>query len=143
MPSKKPKVYVVPIPDRNTEVTELRKTIGEIGCEIVGAKEPIEKYEDCVARADVVVILICDESAENSTVAEIIKLATKLGKRIIGVWATDGDKANLPGGFGLHAEGLIPFKTAQIKQCILGEKPEWQDPDGSPQPKKKTPRHHC
>ncbi|MGA7675282.1 MAG: hypothetical protein WCA78_09590 [Rhizomicrobium sp.] len=143
MAAEKPKVYVVPIPSRNTEIAALKKMIGEIGCEIVGAKEPIENYEGCVSKADVIVVLICKEAAKNPIVGKIIELAVKLGKRVVGVWAEDASEEDLPEGLRRHGEASVTFKTTPLKQCILGEKPEWQNPDGSPQGKKKTPRHHC
>lgn len=143
MAGEKPKVYIIPIPGRKAEIASLRKSIEEMGCEIVCSQKPIEDFEECVSKADVVVVLICPEAAKNALVAKIIELATKQGKRIIGVWASDAVEADVPDGLRRHGEGEVTLKGPKLRECILGEKPEWQNPDGTPQARKKTPRHHC
>ena len=135
------KVYVFPVPARADDVKTLKQLIEQAGCVLVCDEANADEFAQCVEAADVVVILICPETMDDELVKQVVELANRLGKRIVGVWAPDVDDARLPTVLHRHGDATIIFNSEEIRQHICQSAPVWTTPEGQPRPKPKTPRH--
>jgi hypothetical protein len=136
------KVYVVPLPPtRAKELDKLKQLIETGGCELVCRDDPIEKADDCIAAADVVVILICAETLGDPAVDGLVELASRLGKRVIGVWADDAKPQDLPSSIERRGDATIRLDPEEIERAVCGGQTPWHDPTGKQRPRPKTPRH--
>ncbi|MBP2295098.1 hypothetical protein [Azospirillum rugosum] len=136
------KVYVFPVPGREADVEELKRLIRAGGCSIVCANESIDAFEQCVGEADVVVILICPESANDKVAEQVAELANKLGKRVVGVWASDVQAGKLPLSLHRHGDATVRLNAVELAVSVCQGGTAWVTPDGNPRPKPKTPRHN-
>ena len=135
------KAYVLPIPGRQAEINTLKGLIEAAGCIVVCENEPINAFSHCVSEADVVVILICPQTIEDALTEQVIELASKLGKRIVGVWAADAEANKLPIMLHRHGDATVRFNPDELAASVCGVNSVWVTPEGKPRPKPKTPRH--
>lgn len=135
------KAYVYPLAGYEEQLDTLRKLILAGGCEVVCDDDPPEAYEHCTSEADVLVILVCEETINNEVIDRAIALARKLNKRVIGVWSSEDLPDRVPRLLHRHGFGTVGFSPDKIAAAICGGQPIWDSPGGGPRPKPPTPRH--
>jgi hypothetical protein len=135
------KAYVFPVPGHGAEIDALKKLIEAAGCVIVCPDELINAFDHCVNEADVVVILICPETIDDKLTGPVVELASRLGKRIVGVWAADAEPNKLPASLHRHGDANIRLDANELAASVCGGASVWVTPEGKPRPKPKTPRH--
>ena len=135
------KAYVLPIDGRDADIETLRKLIEAAGCEIVCPEDPRGNFAQCVELADVVVILICPETLQPGVIDEVVALAKRLGKRVVGVWASEAEPDRLPSMIHRHGDATVGLNPEKIEAAVCGGKAIWDCPGGGPRPKPPTPRH--
>lgn len=141
MPIKSTKVYIFPVPGREGELQKIKERLEALGCDVLCWGEAVELSPQCIAAADVLVILICDETLTDQTTARAVELASRLGKRIVGVWAADADSDNLPPCLNQHGDANVRPEAEELSAAICDGDPVWVTPNGEPRPKPRTPRH--
>ncbi len=141
MISSPAKAYVIPIPGREDEIQALRALIEACGCSVICQDDPIDSFDHCVEEADVVVILICPETASDRLFEQIIELASKLGKRIVGVWGAGVNLGELPPSIHRYGDAVIRANGDEIAAAVCKGESPWTTPQGTPRPAPKTPRH--
>jgi hypothetical protein len=134
------KAYVVPIVGHEAELEALKALI-RVCSTIVCEGDPLDAFEHCVEEADVVVVLVCPEMAESDVIEEIIELANRLGKRIVGVWGAGANSANLPRGLNRHGDAMIRANAEEVAAAICADATPWITCDGIPRDPPPTPRH--
>jgi hypothetical protein len=141
MASSPTKAYVLPIAGYEITLETLKKLILAGGCDIFCPDDPADAYERCVEGADVLVILICPETENSEAVDRVIAFAKKLGKRVVGVWASDAQPDKLPRFLHRHGSGTVGLNPDRIAAAVCGGQPLWDSPGGGPRRKPPTPRH--
>lgn len=135
------RVFVLPIKGREVEIEQLKKLIVRAGCEVVcNDAKPVD-FEKCIEGADVLAILIVSETQDDPTIDELIELASRQGKRVVGVWPPAAKDPTLPSAINRHGDAAITSDVESIRESICGGKPQWIEPDGTSRPTPKTPRH--
>jgi len=132
---------VFPVKGREAEIARLKQMLIDAGCVLVCDQPTISDYEKCLKEADVLVILMCPETEGNSTVDELIALASRLGKRVIGVWLSESTATELPAAINSHGDAAVTMDAGMIREAVCGGKAIWVLPDGKTRPAPKTPRH--
>jgi MTH538 TIR-like domain (DUF1863) len=132
---------VLPIKGRDSEIAKLKDLIVKAGCEVVCDKAKPAEYERCLLGADVLVILICPETESDPAIDDLIAMASREGKRVVGVWIPAAKEMELPGAINSHGDAVITFDIDAIRESICGGNPRWTTPDGKPRLTPKTPRH--
>lgn len=135
------RVFVLPIKGRDAEIAKLKELIAKAGCEVICDNARPTDYERCLLAADVLVILICSEAENDPEIDKLVALASREGKRIVGVWVPTAKEMELPSAINSHADAVITFDVDAIRKSICGGDPMWTLPDGKPRPAPKTPRH--
>jgi hypothetical protein len=135
------RVFVLPIKRHDAEFAKLKDLIIKAGCEVVCNEAKPAEYERCLLGADVLVILICPETESDLAVDKLIALASREGKRVVGVWIPGAEEMELPGAINSHGDAVITFDIDAIRESICGGNPRWMTPEGKPRPTPKTPRH--
>jgi len=90
-----------------------------------------------------VVVLIGKDTYSRPWVDWEIEQANKLGKRIVGVWAQGSTEADLPENLEKYADAVVGWQSDRIMDAIDGSLDNWQQPDGTPWPKRDIPRIRC
>jgi hypothetical protein len=140
MPATPPRVYVCPVPTQPGAIAIIKKAVLAAGGVLVGETDKdFGTYKTHVAACDIVVILICAETLGSADIAAVVAEATRLGKRIIGVWLDDSIKGE-PEWLAREGDGVVPLDQNKIEAVIKGER-EFDDPAGKRLPKRPTPRH--
>src|ERR1700722_2398714 len=124
-------VFVLPIKGRDAEIKKLRELVNQAGCETICDQAPPADYKKCIQDADVLVVLIGSETMEAQAVDTLIVLASRLGKRVVGVWAADLKDPKLPVAINKHGDAVIAPDLAAIRLSVCGDQPNWSMPDGS------------
>lgn len=135
------KAYVFPVAGREADIGQLKALILAGGCELVRPDDPAAAFPQAVLEADVVVILICPQTLTDPVVIQVVELANREGKRIIGVWAADADPSKLPEVLEEYGDGHVRMDEASVASSVCGGQSIWETPTGEPRPKPKTPRH--
>ena len=60
--------------------------------------------------------------------------AMRTGTRIVGVWAEGQSMCAVPSELRKHADAMVPWEGAKIRDAIDGKIDGWQGPDGKPVP---------
>jgi hypothetical protein len=135
------RVFVLPSKGRDTEMVKLKELITKAGCEITCHNAKPAEYKKCLLAADVLVVLICPETENDPAVDDLIALASREGKRVVGVWAPAAKAMEIPSAINSHGDAVITLDVDAIRKSICGSNPSWTTPDGKPRPTPKTPRH--
>ena len=135
------RAFVLPIKGREADIEKLRQLVEQAGCEPVCDQALPADYEKCLENADVLVVLICPQTMDDSAVNQLIVHASRTGKRVVGVWALNLKDSVLPTAINKHGDAVIVFDVAAIRQSVCGDQSSWSTPDGKPRPTPKTPRH--
>lgn len=139
--SQKTKAYVLPVPGRDAEVAELMKLIRSAGGEVVCAEEALSEQDRCIRSADVTVVLVCPETLDDKLVGPAVKLAEKLGKRAVAVWAADATPDELPTSLHRYGDSNIRLNEKEVARVVCGGETMWITTGGAPRPKQKAPRY--
>lgn len=135
------KAYVFPVPGREADIGLLKKLIEAGGCVVVCPNDPINAFEHCVEEADVAVILICPETVDDKLTGQLVALANRLSKRIVGVWAANAEPGKLPASLHRYGDANVRFDAGELAASVCQGESIWVTPEGKPRPKPKTPRH--
>ncbi|MEQ1955207.1 hypothetical protein [Mesorhizobium sp. CN2-181] len=140
MPTQPPRVYVCPVPEHPGAIATIKNAVLAASGVLVGETDTdLGPYKARVAACDIVVILICPETIGSADIAAVVAEATRLGKRIIGVWLDETVKGE-PDWLAREGDGAVPLDQGKIETVIKGER-HFDDPRGKPLPQKPTPRH--
>jgi hypothetical protein len=77
----------------------------------------------------------------DSALNNLVAIASREGKRVVGVWLPGLQGAQLPDAINKHGDAVIALDVEAIRESICGSAPTWTTPDGAPRPTPKTPRH--
>ena len=135
------RVFVFPIKGREADVAKLIQSISKAGCEVICQNAKPADYEKCLKAANVLVILICSETMNDATLDKLVALASRDGKRVVGVWLPGANTPEIPAALDRHGDAVITLDVESIRKSICGSTPTWTTPDGGPRPTPKTPRH--
>jgi hypothetical protein len=135
------KAYVFPVPGREADIAAIEALVLAGGCELVRPNDPAAAYPQAVVEADVVVILICPQTLDDPLTVQVVELANREGKRIVGVWAGDADPNALPQVLRDYGDANVRMDAASIAQSVCGGASIWETPTGDKRPPPKTPRH--
>ena len=140
MPTTPPRVYVCPVPTQPGAIATIKKAVLAGGGVLVGETDrDFGAYKTHAAACDIVVILICPETLGSADIVAVVAEATRLGKRIIGVWL-DYSIEGEPEWLAREGDGVVPLDQDKIEAVIKGER-VFDDAAGKRMPKKPTPRH--
>ena len=134
------RAFVYPITEQAAAIQRLKQLIKAactVVCDEPGAVDP----QTCLEEADVLVVLISAETAEAPRLSELIALATRAGKRVVGVWSPGAQETELPPALHKYGDAVIPLEAGAVKAVICGGTSRWLTPRGQPRPTPKTPRH--
>ena len=107
-------------------------------------EEPIRRWlRRKVSWAGEVVVLIGKETAQRKWVDWEIEEAHRQGKRIIGVYLPGATDSDLPDNFKKYATSLVAWDPKKIIDAIEGEDFPFENPDGTPAPKKDGVTFSC
>jgi hypothetical protein len=136
------KAYVLPVTGREAVIVKLKQLVVAMGGALVcDDKGTLEGFDACVEAADVIVVLICEETTNSPTVKRIIEMASRLGKRIIGVWLDEAVSDTVPAILDSQGDAVIGMNGEDIKQAVIDGERVWKVPSGKKRPDQKTPRH--
>jgi hypothetical protein len=135
------RVFVFPVKGREAEIAKIKQMLAKAGCELVCDQPVVSDYEKCLKDADVLVILMCPETENDATVDALIALASKLGKRVVGIWLADSIATELPVAINRHGDAAVTMDDEMVGNAVCDGKAIWVMPDGKPRPTPKTPRH--
>ena len=98
-----------------------------------------------IERSGVVVVYISQytKAKESKYVDYEIKLAHRLGKRIVGVWAHGDQGCEIPEMLDKYADAVVGWTGNSIVDAINGEKDGHWSPDGEPYAPRKIERWSC
>lgn len=136
------RIWVCPIVRREREVDEVRSQLKRLGGNIVFEDvADLRDWHDCVEGADVIVILICRESNNDPAVKDIVTEASRLGKRIVGIWIDEELGSGIPGYMDREGDAVCDLEEERMKLAVIEGENIWVEPSGKPRPKQKVPRH--
>jgi hypothetical protein len=136
------KVWVCPVVRRDTEIAHLKRQITALGGDLVcDGKQTLEGYEECVEAAEVIVILICPESINDPTIQDIVEMASRLGKRIVGVWLDEEVIGDVPGFLEREGNAVIGMTNEGLRRAVLEDEAIWIEPSGIARQPQRVPRH--
>ncbi|MER8595981.1 TIR domain-containing protein [Mesorhizobium sp. M1182] len=81
--------------------------------------------------AGTVIVLIGKETHQRPWVDWEINKANELGKRIVGVYAYGGTRADIPPAFEKYGNALVNWNSASIIDAIEGKDSPFEDPGSS------------
>ncbi|KMO31259.1 hypothetical protein VQ03_27445 [Methylobacterium tarhaniae] len=84
--------------------------------------------------ASTVIVLIGKRTHERRWVDWEIKLANRLGKRIVGVYARGGTEADIPPALKKYGDAIKNWNAESVISAIEGADSSFEAPDGSPAP---------
>ena len=140
-----PKVYVLPKVASATELSDLATLIlSSDDCELVEYPTHPQLSPDAAIEAcEVLVILLDASTADAAQVREVIADATRLGKRIVGVWSPSNPADHVPQGINATGFATIEMSPQKVQAVICGGVPDWTDHEGESLPAGEMPRHKC
>jgi len=92
-----------------------------------------------ISWAGTVVVLIGQNTHSRPWVNWEIEQANKQGKRIVGVYARGGTRADIPDALEEYATTIVGWNSKRIMAAIDGTENLFQNPDGSPMQPTYTP----
>lgn len=96
-----------------------------------------------ISWAGSVIVLVGKETHSRPWVNWEIEQAHKQGKNIVGVYENGlKDKVDLPTALAKYGRSLVGWDSGAIMAAIEGE-PVFQNPDGTPSPRKDGPHTQC
>lgn len=140
--SGKNKVWVCPVSGRESIIERLKEMVEAEGGELVYRdRTTLDGYHECVEAADVIVILICEETRADATYNAIVELASRLGRRVIGVWLDETEEESVPPPIEMHGDAVIRIKPEEVKRAVIEGEQLWNLPTGKPRPTQPLPRY--
>jgi hypothetical protein len=141
MSSSPTKAYVFPVSGREADIKALTSIIEAAGCVLVCVDEKADAFERCVKAADVLVVLVCPQTIDDTHVGPVVSLANKLAKRVVGVWAADAEPNKLPPSLHKYGDATVRLRAEELAGSVCQGEAIWMTPKGEPRPKPPTPRH--
>lgn len=136
------RIWVCPIARREREVDEVRSRLRRLGGLIVFEEvEDIASWQVCLDGADVIVVLICRETINDPTIKDIVTEASRLGKRVIGIWLDDDVGTGIPAFLRREGDSVVDIDDEKIIRAVRDGESIWFEPSGAPGKKQKVPRH--
>lgn len=84
-----------------------------------------------MAWAGTVIVLIGRNTHQRPWVNWEIETASRLGKRIVGVYARGGTEADKPEAFERHGDALVAWNSDSLMAAVDGTDSPFQTPDGN------------
>lgn len=81
--------------------------------------------------AGTVIVLIGKRTHERPWVDWEIETASRLGKRIVGVYERGGTEADKPAAFERHGDALVNWNSDSLMAAVDGTESPFQTPEGS------------
>ena len=135
------RAFVYPVKEHGADIEKLKQMIAEAGCELACPEASPSDYERCVREADVLVVLICPETMNDSIVNQLVLVANRARKRVVGVWAPGIKDGELSPAINKYGDAAITYDRTAVKDAICGGQSIWLTPEGKSRPRPKTPRH--
>lgn len=136
------RIWVCPIARRERDVDEVRSRLRRLGGVIVFEDvEDLSSWQEYLDGADVIVILVCRETINDPTIKDIVTEASRLGKRVVGIWLDDDVGTGIPGFMHREGDAVVEIDDEKIKRTVLEGESIWFEPSGEPGKKQKVPRH--
>ena len=89
------------------------------------------------------VVYITPETRNSDWVNWEIEYASKLDKRIIGVWAHGANECEVPDALKDYADAVVGWRGERIIDAINGQISDWEKPDGTPCAPRPIKRYSC
>jgi len=142
MSEKMKRVFVCPVAGRESEIKILKAQIATQRSEVVCPdQDPTERHENCVAMSDILVVLICPESANDPNVSNIVEQASRLGQKIIGVHLNESTTDGFPPWIEREGDACVGMIEEDLIRAILEDEAIFTEPSGRPRPPQRVPRH--
>lgn len=93
--------------------------------------------------ASVLVVYVSPKTKDSEWVNWEIEYAAKQGKRIIGVWEHGAKDSELPDALKELGDAVVGWHGDSIVNAIVGEKDDWENPNGSSSSAVPLQRHPC
>lgn len=137
-------------------VGELKNLIQQYGCNVrdssITSDTPNQAHSadyiksilaDRIRWAGKIVVIVSPQTKDHEWVDWEIEYAQRFpDKRIIGVWAPDADRCDLPEPLEKHADAVVDWNAAAVIAALDGED-NWHAPDGRPLPPRAVNRIGC
>ncbi|WP_439616270.1 hypothetical protein [Shinella sp.] len=136
------RIWVCPVVRREREVDEVRGQLKGLGGYVVFEDvEDLGTWRECVDGADIVVVLICKESRNDPTIKDIVTEASRLGKRVVGIWLDEELGSAVPGFLDREGDAVCDLDDDHLRQAVIEKENIWLETTGGKRPKQKIPRH--
>ena len=93
--------------------------------------------------ASVLVVLITPDTKNSDWVTWEIECATRLGKRIVGVWDHGESQCDIPPALDKYADAIVGWQGDRVKDAIEERINNREQPDGTPTDPRAVPRYTC
>lgn len=93
--------------------------------------------------ASCLLVYVSNDTKNHEWVDREIEYASKIGKRIIGVWAYGEKDCELPKSLAELAENVVGWDSKNLVDAINGKDVPAEDPEGNQMPRNDIPRYSC
>ena len=98
---------------------------------------------DRIRWAGKIVVIVSPQTKHHEWVDWEIEYAQKFpDKRIVGLWAPEAERCDLPEALERHADAVVEWDASAIVAALDGED-NWHDPNGGPVPPRDVNRIGC
>lgn len=150
-------VFISHVHEDDTGLGKIKDLLAKNGMNIkdssVNSSNPNEaKSEDYIKNgilapriqwAGAVLVYISPQTKNSDWVNWEIEYAHKLGKRIVGIWASGDKDCEVPDALNNYGDAVVGWNAKSIVDAINGDDNSWVGQDGKLCPPRDIKRHPC